>query len=251
MSTSWIFLKSFSIFSRCKVGQRCQIAVLTSGKGTQDLLFEVDAEVDFIAGEKECYEDIRVYAIGGGGGPSQVCCDGAGGGGSGYVNRTNLRVWSNNVDPWVVVVGGGGDSEVDGGSSRVEMGGLVLHEAEGGHAGSHSYGGDGYSGGGAGGSRGNGGPGGMDGGDGGASDYHTRGGRGSGLDLGMMVMGRFNLAPGRGGNVAGGGGGGGVLVNGGRPDPGLGAGQGYGGGGSHSDDYKKGGSTGCVLLELM
>ena len=56
-------------------------------------------------------------------------------------------------------------------------------------------------------------------------------------------------ALGRGGNVAGGGGG--VLVNGGGPDPGLGAGQGYGGGGSHSDDYKKGGSTGCVLLELM
>ena len=93
--------------------------------------------------------------------------------------------------------------------------------------------------------------GGMDGGDGGASDYHTRGGRGSGLDLGMMVMGHFNLAPGRGGNVAGGGGGGGVLVNGGGPDPGFGAGQGYGGGGSHSDDFKKGGSTGCVLLELI
>ena len=172
MSTSWIFLKCFSIFSRCEVGQRCQVAVLTSGKGTQDLLFEVDSNADFIAGEKECYEDIRVSTIGGGGGPSGECCDGAGGGGSGYVNQTYLRVWSNNVDPWVVVVGGGGDSEVDGGSSRVEMGG-VLHEAEGGHAGSHSYGGDGYSGGGAGGSRGNGGPGGMDGGDGGASDYHT------------------------------------------------------------------------------
>ena len=66
-----------------------------------------------------------------------------------------------------------------------------------------------------------------------------------------MVMGRFNLAPGRGGNVAGGGGGGGVLVDGGGPDPGFGAGQGYGGGGSHSDDYKKSGSAGCVLLELI
>ena len=89
----------------------------------------------------------------------------------------------------------------------------------------------------------------MDGSDGGASDYHTRGGHGSGRDLGMMVTGRFNLAPGRGGNVAGGGGG--VLVNGGGPDPGLGAGEGYGVGGSHSDDYKKGGSKGCVLLELI
>ena len=109
-----------------------------------------DAEVDFLAGEKECYEDIRVFTIGGGGGPSGECCDGAGGGGSGYVNQTYLRVWSNNVDPWVVVVGGGGDSNVNGGSSRVEMGDLVLLEAKGGHAGSSSYGGDGYSGGGGG-----------------------------------------------------------------------------------------------------
>ena len=30
-------------------------------------MFEVNANVDFIAGEKECYEDIRVSTIGGGG----------------------------------------------------------------------------------------------------------------------------------------------------------------------------------------
>ena len=221
------------------VGEQCQVSTLTDGVAAQDLLVEQNSSLVFAAGEKECYADIRIFAIGGGGGGG-----GGAGGGSGYLGQYSVRMLSNNTDALVVTVGGGGGGKGKaGGSSRVEMGGHVLAEAAGGEAGYNSDGGNGYSGGGG----GNGGHGGMDGGDGEDGYGGERGGHGSGQDLEMMVMEHFALTAGRGGNTSGGGGGG-VLVNGAGPDLGLGVGQGYGGGRSYSIT---GGNKGCVLFELI
>ena len=223
------------------------MAVLTDGVGAQDLLVRQNSTLVFMAGEKECYTDIRFLAIGGGGGTTRwLYPTRYGGAGSGYLDQCTVRMVSNNTDALVVAVGGGGSNDEDGGSSKVEVGEEVLVEAAGGKTGSGGSGGDGYSGGGAYG----GGLGGMDGGDG-EDRGSYRGGHGSGQDLEMMVMEHFVLTAGIGGNATGGGGGGGGLVNGFGPDPGLGVGQGYGGGGSQSTNSNTGGNDGCVLYEFI
>ena len=224
------------------------MAVLTDGVGAQDLLVRQNSTLVFMAGEKECYTDIRFLAIGGGGGTTRwLYPTRYGGAGSGYLDQCTVRMVSNNTDALVVAVGGGGSYTQDGGSSMLKVGEQVLGEAGGGKGGNYGgNGGNGYSGGGAYGSLG-----GMDGGDGEDGYNGDKGGRGSGQHLEMMVMEHFVLTAGIGGNATGGGGGGGVLVNGFGPDPGRGVGQGCGGGGSQSANSNTGGNDGCVLYEFI
>ena len=99
------------------------MSVLTDGVGTQDFLVKQNTSLVFTAGERECYADIRIFAIGGGGGPSRSNSANAGGGGSGYLIQHIVRMLSNNTDSLVVVVGDGGKGMGnDGGSSEVKMG---------------------------------------------------------------------------------------------------------------------------------
>merc|ERR1719308_628778 len=112
--------------------------------------------------------------------------------------------------------------------SKVEVGGDVLLEAAPGENPDKVRGGDGYSGGGGYGGSAKGGSDGSDGEDGTTS----AGGRGSGLEIGLLGSERFSLVPGEGGmgNGANGGGGGGVIVNGKKPGDDTFKGEGFGGG---------------------
>ena len=91
--------------------------------------------------------------------------------------------------------------------------------------------------------------GGTDGGDG-EDGSDSEGGRGSGLDVGMLASESFSLTPGEGGVAMAdghGGGGGGVIVNGKKPGEQTHAGEGFGGGGAGN---QKLGFPGCVLVKF-
>ena len=84
------------------VGEQCQVSTITDGVAAQDLLVEQNSSLVFAAGEKECYADIRIFAIGGGGGPSMEQEGYEGGGGSDYLIQHSVRMLSNNTDALVV-----------------------------------------------------------------------------------------------------------------------------------------------------
>ena len=134
-------------------------------------------------------------------------------------------------------------------SSKVEVGGEVVLEAAPGEDPNSVRGGDGFSGGGGRGGQGGAPRGGSDGGDG-EDGSDSEGGRGSGLDIGLLASESFSLTPGEGGVAMAdghGGGGGGVIVNGKKPGEHTHAGEGFGGGGAGN---QKLGFPGCVLVKF-
>ena len=222
--------------AQCKVNQTCQAAVITNGTATNVVFAEESSTVTLVANEKDCFLDLDVVAIGGGGNYVSSTLAGAG---SGYVKAAVIRLSTNN--PVMEVTVGSSASP-----SKVEVGGEVVLEAAPGEDPDKVRGGDGYSGGGGKGGVANGG---SDGGDG-EDGTTTAGGRGSGLEIGLLGSERFSLIPGEGGvgaNNIYGGGGGGVVVNGRKPDSGnTHAGEGFGAGAGNSGN----GLPGCVLIEL-
>jgi len=203
--------------------------VLTDGVTNQFVFAKSTSTATLVSREKDCYLDVKALAIGGGGSRD------VGGGGSGYVEFGVLRVKAN--ETLNLKVGSEGET------SSVERDGQVLLLATAGHDASGYNGGDGYSGGGS-----SSGEGGEDGGD--ADDNgSSKGGHGSGLDIGSVNMTKFTLSPGKGGSHSGGagGGGGGVIVNGEKPESrSERQGEGFGGG----DGGNYGGLPGCVLIEV-
>ena len=222
--------------AHCQANQTCQVAVLTNGTHTQHFFAEENTTITLVAGDRDCFSDISIFAIGGGGGYGYY--NNVGGGGSGYVEAKTVQL---STDSPVLKVAPGGFGE----ASRVEMNGeLVIHAAPGGTPDAQG-GGDGFSGGGGVGGMPKGGSNGGDGEDG----EEKAGGRGSGFDLSSFAMASFLLTPGEGGeaNRGEGGGGGGVVVNGKKPGDFQYNGQGYGGGGSYA---QRDGYSGCVLVEI-
>ena len=218
------------------MNQTCQVAVITNGSHTQHFFAKENMTITLVAGDRDCYTDIRVLAVGGGGNYGYL--DYVGGAGSGYVVAQNVQLSTSS--PVVMIVPGG-----VGEASRVEKNGEVVIEAAPGGTPDAQGGGDGYSGGG-----GIGGTpkGGTDGGDG-EDGEEKAGGHGSGFELGSFASEHFDVTPGDGGeaNRGRGGGGGGVLVGGGKPGDFQYNGQGYGGGGSFA---QRDGYPGCVLVEI-
>ena len=194
-----------------------------------------------VAGEKDCFVDLKIVAIGGGGGGI-----GNGASGSGFVESTSVRISENNSVAEITV------GQLDE-SSKVEIGGELVLEALPGQIGQFYTGGAGYSGGGA-----TGGEGGSNGSNGGNSSSRGGtlywGGQGSGLDLSLVSMRNFILSPGAGGQPVAqfGGGGGGVVVNGKMPVGGNSGnkinyvGNGFGGG----SGVTRKGFPGCILVEI-
>ena len=173
----------------------------------QVILAEESTSLNLVAGEKDCFVDLKIVAIGGGGG-----FGGAGAAGSGFVETRSMRMSVNSPVAQITV------GQVDE-PSKVEIGGEVVIEAMPGQQADGHFGGGGYSGGGA-----TGGLGGSDGSNGGNSSSRGGsniypGGDGSGFDLSLVSMKNFILTPGAGGKPLAqfGGGGGGVLVNGRMP----------------------------------
>ena len=229
--------------AQCNVGQPCQVALVTNGSGIQDFPFlaeEGPTSLTLVAGEKDCYVDFDILAIGGGG--NNVFGSKAGAG-SGFIESATGRL--STTSPVAEVLAG-----IPGQLSRVEVGAELVVEAAPGGDPDEEGGGDGYCGGGGVSSAPYpfpGGPphGGSNGGDGEDGDRQP-GGKGSGLDLGQFAIEGFQLAPGDGGEATNGygGGGGGVVVNDMKPGGNNNNGQGYGGGGANG--YM--GEPGCVLF---
>ena len=175
-------------------------------------MVEESTRLSLVAGEKDCFVDLNMVAVGGGGGGL-----GNGASGSGYIETGSVRMSANNPVAEITV------GQLDE-SSRVEIAGeLVLEALPGQIAPDFRSGGAGFSGGGA-----TGGEGGSNGSNGGNSSSRGGtlyfGGEGSGFDLSQVSMKNFILTPGAGGEPAAqfGGGGGGVVVNGKMPGGSLG-----------------------------
>ena len=224
---------------QCKVNQTCQAAAITNGTVTNVVFAEQSSTVTLVANEKGCFVDLDVVAIGGGGNYVNGYARGAG---SGFVEEKRVRL-SINSPVMEITVGSNGTS------SKVEVGGEVVLEAAPGEDPNSVRGGDGFSGGGGRGGQGGSPRGGSDGGDG-EDGSDSAGGRGSGLDIGLLASESFSLTPGEGGVAMAdghGGGGGGVIVNGKKPGEHTHAGEGFGGGGAGN---QKLGFPGCVLVKF-
>ena len=218
----------------CEINQECKVALLTSNDQAHPYIFAESnhTKVTLVTGEKSCFREMRVLAIGGGGSSGFRS-----GGGSGHPELNLLQLRSN--ETLSLTVGPGIET-------MIEKDGVELLIGAKGQNGNDAKGGDGYSGGGAGFDssrvRGNAGKaGGSDGSDGNSSGG-ILGGNGSGLDLATLNMTRFLLTPGKAGTGVDscGGGGGGILVNGKRPKDGRNRydGEGFGGGrGAKSISY--------------
>lgn len=176
----------------CKVNQTCQAAAITNGTVTNVVFAEQNSKVTLVANEKDCFVDLDVVAVGGGG---NYVSNSARGACSGYVEAARIR-FSTNTPVMEVTVG----SYASSGPSKVEVGGEVLLEAARGEDPTNDQGGNGYSGGGGRGGT-NGSPrGGSDGGDG-EDGSTSAGGRGSGIDIGLLGSEHFSLIPGEGGKA--------------------------------------------------
>merc|ERR1719367_69195 len=217
---------------QCRVNETCKAAVITNdGRATNTIFAEESSTLTLVANEKDCYVDLDVIAIGGGGNGARGA-----GAGSGYVETGRIRLLINNPVMEVTV----GTSGIP---SKVEVGGEILLEAAPGETNvtcPGACGADGYSGGGGYGSdqHGSGGRGGSNGSDGEESS-NDKGGKGSGLDVGLLSTEKFSLVPGEGGvsHIHTGRFGGGVVVNGRKPgDHEGGRGEGFGGGGGYEND---------------
>ena len=228
--------------TQCKTNSTCQVSVLANNSGSQvelPIFAEESLQLTLVAGESDCFLELKVVAIGGGGGDGDL--DTYTGAGSGHI-ETKIVHLSSKSPVVEITVGKHGER------STVAIGGEMVIEAASGKAGDNNQGGgEGYSGGGGGG----GGNGGTDGGDGHVGEdgvvAGTAGGLGSSFDLKVVAMENFNLSAGEGGkgNGGAGGGGGGVLVNERRPGVNEFNGQGFGGGGRLGSM----GYQGCVLVE--
>ena len=234
----------------CEINEKCKIALLTTNDGSQAepyIFAEVGySKVTLLAGEKNCFRNLRALGIGGGG-----VARSNSGGGSGLPVHSRFDLRSNETLTLAFLKHG---------KVKVQKDGFTLLVAsEGGSSNSsHGHGGDGYSGGGAGfyGRSEIGQDGGSDGSDG-HSSGGIAGGKGSGLDLASLDMTMFLLTPGQAGYGFNnyGGGGGGILVNGKRPtgddhSSGQVRGEGFGGGGACHRCGTRDGHPGCVLLEI-
>ena len=229
----------------CEINQECKVALLTSNDQAHPYIFAESnhTKVTLVTGEKSCFREMRVLAIGGGGSSGFRS-----GGGSGHPELNLLQLRSN--ETLSLTVGPGIET-------MIEKDGVELLIGAKGQNGNDAKGGDGYSGGGAGFDKSNTGKdGGSDGSDG-HSSGGILGGKGSGLDLTTLNMARFVLTPGKAGTGFKnfGGGGGGILVNGKRPQDGRNRydGEGFGGGRGASKNYgysKPIGFPGCVLIEI-
>ena len=232
--------------SQCETNQKCQVAVITNGSVINEAIFaEESMNITLIAKEKDCHVDLNIVAIGGGGGnPSYYRS--RSGLGSGQV-ETAVHHFSPQ-SPVAVVQPGKSLYP-----SFVEVDGGRIIEAAAGGFGNDSVGGVGFSGGGGCSiSPGDGGDGGSNG-ENGENGTTGVGGQGSGVDLGMIMLHNFELAPGKGGlhSEGRGGGGGGVLVDGKKPSNNTYMGEGFGGGaGGKKGSYEFLGSPGCVLIEF-
>jgi len=221
---------------RCELNQRCQAAIITNGSSIQAISAEESMSFDLVAGEKDCYVELKIVGVGGGGGAGDY-----GGSGSGFVETLTVQINSSNPQGRITV------GQVDE-SSKVEIAGSLVLEALPGQKGDYN-GGAGCSGGGGYGTFGGGGEGGSGGSDGESGTIYP-GGSGSGFHVENVAMENFILVPGSGGEPYGdGGGGGGVIVNGKVPGSSEYGGSGFGGGsGGHFNGQ---GFPGCVLVEIQ
>ena len=115
------------------------MAVVTNASGIQNfplLAEEGPTTLTLVAGEKDCYMDFNILAIGGGG--NNVFGSKAGAG-SGFIESASARL--STKSPVANLLAG-----IPGQLSRVEVGGELVVEAAAGGTPDEEGGGDGYSG---------------------------------------------------------------------------------------------------------